>query len=220
MQRVLRALKPCAPGESGHSPAPDHTFGTMRQFHLLQGQEVSAALPEAEVARMVADGELTPAHPCILAGEDTWRTVGDYFPSGSGLKVRTAKPPATATEQISEANRIDDLTRRRLLAYGFADAVNIDGFTQTQALQAIVRHEQEVRTSWRAYRLIQLTAFGVMFVTGIVLGATTNPVSLRLERSAARLQRQEGDAKVALAVLRSNLRDRLNTGTKPKPKGK
>lgn len=206
----------------------DHTFGTMRHFHLLLGEEVSAALPEAEVARMLADGELTAAQACMLAGEDTWRTVGDFFPSGSGLKVRTAKPPANALEQISEANRIDDLTRRRLLAYGLADAVNIDGFTQTQAVQAIVRHEQEVRTLWRAHRLVQLTAFGVMVVIGVVLGATTNPLSLRIERSAALLQRQEGDAKVTFSVLRSTLRDlayvrerdRLNSGTKPKPKGK
>lgn len=169
---------------------------------------------------MLADGELTPDQPCIQVGEDTWRTVGDYFPSGSGLKLRIVKPPATATEQISEANRIDDLTRRRLLAYGFADAVNIDGFTQTQALQAIVRHEQEVRTIWRTHRLVQVTAFGVMFVAGIVLGATTNPLSLRIERSAAHLQQQEGDAKVSLAVLRGNLSARTTPGTKPQPKGK
>jgi hypothetical protein len=200
----------------------------MRQFHLLQGQEVSAALPEAEVARMLADGELTPGQPCIMAGEDAWRTVGDYFPSGSGLKVRTAKPPATATEQISEANRIDDLTRRRLLAYGLADAVNIDGFTQTQATQAIVRHEQEVRGAWRVHRLIQIGAFGVMLVTGFVLGATTNPLSLRIESSAALLQRQDGDVQATFSILRSTLRDlayvrerdRKNSGSKPKPKGK
>jgi hypothetical protein len=200
----------------------------MRNFHLLLGQEVSAALPEAEVARMLAEGEVTPAQPCILAGEDTWRTVGDFFPSGSGLKVRTAKPPASATEQMSTANRIDERTLRRLLVYGLADAITIDGFTQTQAVKAITERERSLRREWLVHRTAQVGAFLAMLTIGIVLGTTANPLSLRLERGAALLQRQEGDAKANLSVLRSTLRDRayvierdrLNDGGKPRPAGK
>lgn len=198
---------------------------TMRHFYLQQGPETSAVLSEAEVAALLASGELTPDQPCRLAREDVWRTVADFFPSGSGLKVRTAKPPASAAEQISAANRIDDPTRRRLLAYGLADAVNIDGFTQSQAVVAIVRKEAEMRSAWRAHRLIQVGAFVSLLVLGAFVGATTNPVSLRIEKSAALLQRQDGDVRASLSVLRSTLRDRAyvrerdrqNGGAQAKP---
>ena len=197
----------------------------MRHFHLQQGPETSAGLAEAEVAALLASGELTPDLPCRLAGEDVWRTVGDFFPSGAGLKIRTAKPQASAAEQISAANRIDDPTRRRLLAYGLADAVNIDGFTQSQAVTAIVRKEAETRSAWRAHRLIQAGAFLSLLALGIVAGATTNPLSLRVEKSVALLQRQHGDVKASLSVLRSTLsdrayvreRDRQSSGTTAKP---
>jgi len=197
----------------------------MRSFHLQSGEEITAALPESEVVALLASGELTPQHPCRLAEEDVWRTVADFFPSGSGLKVRTAKPPASAAEQISDANRIDDATRRRLLAYGLADAVNIDGFTQSQAVKAIVRKEKETRSVWHAHRRVQVGAFLSLLVLGIVAGATTNPLSLRIEKSAALLQRQDGDVKASLSVLRSTLsdfnyvreRDRLSSGAKTKP---
>ena len=85
----------------------------MRSFHLHPGAEPSAALSEAEVAALLASGELTPQHPCRLDEEDVWRTVGDFFPAGSGLKVRTKKAPATAVEQISESHRIDEKTDSR-----------------------------------------------------------------------------------------------------------
>lgn len=197
----------------------------MRSFHLQSGEEITAALPEAEVAALLASGQLTPDQPCRLAEEDVWRTVADFFPSGSGLKVRTAKPPASAAEQISAANRIDDPTRRRLLAYGLADAVNIDGFTQSQAVTAIVRQEEATRGIWRAHRRVQVGAFLSLLVLGIVAGATTNPLSLRIEKSAALLQRQDGDVKATFSVLRSTLsdynyvreRDRQNSGAKAKP---
>lgn len=180
----------------------------MRTFHLMKGREISAPLSEAEVAAMVAAGELTAEQPCHLAGEDVWRTVGDFFPNGSGLKVRLTKAAPSAAEQDSAAHRIDDLTRRRLLAYGLADAVNLDGFTQSQAVTAIVRKEQELRREWRAHRTVQVGAFFAMLAAGFVLGATENPLSLRLERSAALLLRQDGDPKTSLSVLRSTLADR------------
>jgi hypothetical protein len=197
----------------------------MRSFHLQSGEEITAALPEAEVVALLASGEVTPDQPCRSAEEDVWRTVADFFPSGSGLKVRTAKPPASAAEQISAANRIDDPTRRRLLAYGLADAVNIDGFTQSQAVTAIVRKEAETRAIWRAHRRVQVGAFLSLLVLGIVAGATANPLSLRIEKSAALLQRQDGDVKATFSVLRSTLsdyvyvreRDRQNSGAKTKP---
>jgi hypothetical protein len=197
----------------------------MRSFHLQSGEEMPAAIPEAEIARRLAAGELTPDLPCRLAGEDVWRTVGDFFPSGAALRIRTAKPLATAAEQISAANRIDDPTRRRLLAYGLADAVNIDGFTQSQAVTAIVRKEAETRSAWRAHRLIQVGAFLSLLALGSVAGATTNPLSLRIEKSVALLQRQHGDVKASLSVLRSTLhdrayvreRDRQGSGAKAKP---
>ena len=197
----------------------------MRSFHLQSGEEITAALPEAEVVALLTSGELTPGQPCRLAEEDVWRTVADFFPAGSGLKVRTAKPPASAAEQISDANRIDDATRRRLLAYGLADAVNIDGFTQSQAVKAIIRKEKETRSVWRAHRRVQVGAFLSLLVLGIVAGATTNPLSLRIEKSAALLQRQDGDVKASLSVLRSTLsdfnyvreRDRQSSGAKTKP---
>jgi len=200
----------------------------MRSFHLLQGTETSAALSEAEVAARLAAGEVRPEQPCLLVGEDAWRTVADFFPTGSGLKVRTAKPPASAAEQLSAANRIDDPTRRRLLAYGLADAVNIDGFTQAQAVTAIVRKEAEIRAVWRAHRRAQVGAFVALLALGGFVGATTNPLSLRIERSAALLQRQAGDVKASYAVLRSSLsdfayvreRDRRNEAAKPKPAAK
>ncbi|MFN5656395.1 MAG: hypothetical protein ACK47U_11060, partial [Verrucomicrobiota bacterium] len=60
---------------------------------------------------------------------------------------------------------------------------------------------------------------------GIVAGATTNPLSLRLEKSVALLQRQHGDVKASLSVLRSTLndrayvreRDRQSSGAQTKP---
>ncbi len=200
----------------------------MRIFHLLNGQEISAPLSETEVADRLAAGELTADHPCHLVGEDAWRTVGDFFPTGSGLKVRTKKSAPSAAEQVSTANRIDDLTRRRLLTYGLADAVNIDGFTQAQAVTAIVRREKELRGEWLAHRSVQAGAFLAMLTIGIVLGATTNPLSLRIERSTALLLRPEGDPHASLSVLRSTLRDRayvrerdrLNGGGGEKPAGK
>jgi hypothetical protein len=197
----------------------------MRRFHLQSGEGITAALPETEVAALLASGELTPDRPCRLSEEDVWRTVADFFPASSGLKVRTAKPPASAAEQFSAAHRIDDLTRRRLLAYGLADAVNIDGFTQSQAVKAIVRKEEETRSVWRAHRRVQAGAFLGLLALGIAAGATTNPLSLRIEKSAALLQRQDGDVKASLSVLRSTLsdynyvreRDRQNSGAKAKP---
>ena len=200
----------------------------MRSFHLHLGAEPPAALSEAEVAALLASGELTPQHPCRLAEEDVWRTVGDFFPAGSGLKVRTKKAPATAVEQISESNRIDEKTRKRLLTYGLADAVNIDGFTQTQAVTAIARKERELRGDWIVHRSIQAGSFLVLLTTGILLGATVNPVSLSIERSAALLQHQDGNAKANYSVLRSSLRDRAyliererqQNGFSPRPAGK
>lgn len=200
----------------------------MRSFHLQPGDETSPALTEAEVAARLAAGELTAAQPCRLAGEASWRTVGDFFPTGSGLKVRTQRPPASATERISAANRIDDASRRRLLAYGLADAVTLDGFTQAQAAAAIEAREREIRHAWLAHRSTQVGAFVAMLVLGGVLGATVNPLSLRLERSAALLQRQDGDAKANYSVLRSWLRDRAyaleserqRMGLTPKAPGK
>jgi hypothetical protein len=180
----------------------------MRHFHLQSGEGTSSALPETEVVRRLEAGELTPDEPCRLAGEDLWRTVADFFPSGSGLKVRKAKPPTSEAELISAANRIDDPTRRRLLAYGLADAVNIDGFTQSQAVVAIVRKEAETRSAWRVHRVIQAGAFLALLVLGVVVGATTNPLSLRIEKSVALLQRQDGDVQATFSVLRSTLRDR------------
>lgn len=205
----------------------DLPVGVMRSFHLQPGQG-SAALSEAEVADRLASGELTPAHPCRLDGEDAWRTVGDFFPAGSGLKVRTKKAPPSAAEQIGEQTRIDDATRRRLLAYGLADAVNIDGFTQAQAVAAIVRKERELRNDWLIHRCVRAVAFLVLLATGILLGATANPVSLSIERSAALLQRQDGNAKANYSVLRSTLRDRAyliqrereQDGFSPRPAGK
>ena len=70
----------------------------MRSFHLQSGEETTAALSEAEVVGLLPSGELTPDKPSRLADEHVWRTVADLFPSGSGLKVRTAKPPASAAE--------------------------------------------------------------------------------------------------------------------------
>lgn len=200
----------------------------MRSFHLQSGEEITAALPEAEIARRVAAGELTSDQPCRLAEEETWRTVGDFFPKGSGLKVRTNKAPPSAVEQISESHRIDDPTRKRLLTYGLADAVNIDGFTQAQAVTAIVRKERQLRTDWLVHRMIQVGAFVALLTTGVVLGATANPVSLSIERSAALLQQQDGNAKANYSVLRSTLRDRAymiererqQKGFSPRPAGK
>jgi hypothetical protein len=200
----------------------------MRSFHLQSGEEITESLPEAEIVRRLAAGELTPQHPCRLAEEEAWRTVGDFFPTGSGLKVRTKKAPAGAVEQISESHRIDDLTRRRLLAYGLADAVNIDGFTQTQAVKAIVRKERELRRDRLVHRFVQIGAFLALLTVGVVLGATANSVSLSIERSAALLQHQDGNAKANYSVLRSTLRDRAymiererqQKGFSPRPAGK
>lgn len=200
----------------------------MRSFHLQSGEEITAALPEAEIARRLAAGELTSDQPCRLAEEETWRTVGDFFPKGSGLKVRTNKAPPSAVEQISESHRIDDPTRKRLLTYGLADAVNIDGFTQAQAVTAIVRKERQLRTDWLVHRMVQVGAFFALVTTGIVLGATANPVSLSIERSAALLQHQDGNAKANYSVLRTTLRDRAymiererqQKGFSPRPAGK
>lgn len=205
----------------------DLSAGVMRSFHLQSGQD-TAALSEAEVAARLASGELTPADPCRLAGEEAWRTVGDFFPAGSGLKVRTKKAPPSAVEQAGATTRIDDATRRRLLTYGLADAVNIDGFTQAQAVAAIVRKERELRRDWLIHRSVQLFAFLALLGTGILLGATANPVSLSIERSAALLQRQDGNAKANYSVLRSSLRDRAymiqrereQDGFSPRPAGK
>ena len=202
--------------------------GTMRSFHLQPGAETAAAVSEAEVAALLASGELTPQHPCRLAEEEVWRTVGDFFPTGSGLKVRTKKAPAGAVEQISESHRIDDPTRKRLLTYGLADAVNIDGFTQTQAVKAIVRKERELRSDWFVHRFVQIGAFLALLTIGVVLGATANPVSLSIERSAALVQHQDGNAKANYSVLRSSLRDRAyliererqQNGFSPRPAGK
>lgn len=204
------------------------TAGTMRTFHLMKGEAVSAPLSEAEVAAMIAAGELKAEQPCHLVGEDAWRTVGDFFPMGSGLKVRTKKEPPSATEQISTANRIDDLTRRRLLVYGLADAITIDQFTQTQAVAAIVARERELRSQWLAHRTVQASAFVAFLVAGFAAGSSANPLSLRIERSAALLQRQDGDVKANHAVLRSALRDRAyllererrENGFSPRPAGK
>jgi hypothetical protein len=194
----------------------------MRHFHLQSGEENTAGLPESEIARRLAAGELTPDQPCRLAEEDVWRTVADFFPSGSGLKIRTAKPPASAAEQASAAERIDEPTRRLLLAYGLTDAVNIDRFTRSQAAWAIARREEELRGAWRAHRGVRVGAFVCLLGLGIMAGSTTNPLSLSIERAMALLRRQDGDAKATLAILRRTLRNEAyqrerDGGTKPKP---
>lgn len=225
MQRVSQDLRP--PAGTANIPSRTHA-GKMRTFHLRKGAETSAPLYEDEVAGLLASGELKPGDPCRLVGEDGWRTVGDFFPTGSGLKVRTTKAPPSAAERQSAANRIDDATRRRLLFYGLADAVTLDGFTQAQAEAAIVRRERQLRREWIAHRAAQAFAFVAALALGAWLGSTVNPLSLRLERSAALLQKQDGDAKANYAVLRSALRDRAyllererqERGFSPRPAGK
>jgi hypothetical protein len=182
----------------------------MPSYRLQIGTEMVGPLTEEEVRARLADG-LDPQTPCALDEATLWRPVVEVL-GGGGLKLRRGKVFATTAEDASRAVRIDLATRKRLLAYGLADAITIEGFTQTQAEQAIRETEVKLRVARRLHTLTAGLAALALLAAGLWIGLEANPLSRTMERALGRISPQTGDARVNhtvfIGVMRREKEDR------------
>ncbi len=179
----------------------------MRYYRLLSAENPAELVTEADLTRRLAEGEITAEAPCRAETETEWRTVGAFLGAAPKLTIRRERAGPSAAETASIATRIDGPTRKRLLACRLADAINIEGFTQKQAEEALRRLETQIRTARRRHAVVALFSGAAMLAAGLSVGLERNPVSRLLERTVAVIRRQDGDAKVSLTVVRSALRD-------------
>jgi hypothetical protein len=179
----------------------------MRHFNLLLGQEIRGPLSEAEIKQLIASGEVTAEARCALVGAQAWEPLSRHFTLGPSLKVRWTKPVSTEAEERLAAVRIDPETRRRLIAYGLADAVTMEGLTQAQARQAIALKETGLRDERSRHRLAFMIALMLGLSLGTATGLAENAVSGQLGRLVSFFIQEKGNAKDALHMLRGSLHE-------------
>jgi len=182
----------------------------MRHFNLLLGQEIRGPLTEAEVTALIATGTVTAETPCAPVGAQDWTPLAQYFPFRPSLKVQWTKPVSTADEEKLASLRIEPNTRKRLLTYGLADAVTVEGLTQLQAEQAIALKESGLRRELRKHRLVAAVALALGLFLGVLASLADNPASEQLGRLVGFFIKEQGNAKDSLHMLRGTLREQAN----------
>lgn len=182
----------------------------MRHFNLLLGQEIRGPLTETEIEAMIAGGMVNAETPCAPVGAQAWLPLSHFFPSRPSLKVRWNKPVSTAAEEELAAVRIDPETRKKLIAYGLADAVTVEALTQVQAEQAIALKEAGVRGELSRHRLIAGVAFALGLLLGAQAGLAENPASAQLSKLVGFFIKEQGNAKDSLHMLRGSLREQAD----------
>ena len=176
----------------------------MRHFTLLIGTETRGPFSEVEIEAQIAAGTLPPTVRCAEAGQSEWSPLSQHFSFGTNLVIRRTKPVATPAEAAAD-ERIDPANRKRLLAYGLADAGSIDGFTQVQARQAIADHETRLRGEIGRSRLATWTAGIASCLVAIGAAWVDGPVGDMLTGGAAFFIPQAGHARATHAALRQDL---------------
>lgn len=197
----------------------------MRNFSLLIGNETRGPLTEDEIAAMIAAGGLSADTLCAPEGSQEWVPLSDYFKFGSSLKVKWAKPVSTEAEEQLAAVRLDPDTRRLLLAYGLADSVSVDAFTQVQAMLAVADHEKHVRATNLRHRVVGLIVLSAMIAAGTCLGLSAGPAGWIVSLGARQIIKEETNSRTSLLVLRSeisqfaDLKARADKAVFEKPRG-
>jgi hypothetical protein len=179
----------------------------MRHFSLLIGNETRGPLTEQEITDLIGEGKVTADTPCAPAGAQEWTPLSAHFPFPSKLKVRSGKDDASETETQAAASRIDPDLRKKLLAYGLADAATIDGFTLVQARRAVAAHEDATRQTLRRYRLGGLAALGTLALGGLVLGLTEQHTRRLLAYLSSPVIKDDVRSREQLHLLRNELAD-------------
>ena len=182
----------------------------MRHFNLLLGQEICGPLTEDEIAGMIEAGTVTGETPCAPVGAQDWTPLSQHYPLRPRLKVQWTKPVSTADEEKLASLRIEPNTRKRLLTYGLADAVTVEGLTQLQAEQAIALKESGLRRELRQHRLVAAVALALGLFLGVLASLADNPASEQLGRLVGFFIKEQGNAKDSLHMLRGTLREQAN----------
>ncbi len=182
----------------------------MSHFNLLLGQEIRGPLTEAEVTALISAGTVTAETPCAPVGAQGWTPLSQHFHFHPGLKVQWMKPVSTAAEEKLSAVRIGPATRKRLIAYGLADAVTVEGLTQVQAEQAIALKEITLRRELGRHQLTASVALALGLFLGVQTGLAENSASDQLDNLVGFFIKEQGNAKDSLHMLRGSLREQAD----------
>jgi hypothetical protein len=197
----------------------------MRNFSLLIGNETRGPLTEEEIAAMIAEGALAADTLCAPEGSQEWVPLSEHFRFGGKLKVKWNKPVSTEAEEGLAAARLDPDTRKLLLAYGLADAVSVDRFTQVQALLAIADHEKKVRATNRLHAVVGMTVLSAMVAVGTAIGLNAGPGGALVALGARQIIKEEVSSRANLTNLRNeiaqfaDLKARATKAVFEKPRG-
>ncbi len=197
----------------------------MRNFSLLIGNETRGPLTEEEITAMIAEGSLAADTLCAPEGAQEWTPLSEHFKFGSSLKVKWNKPVSTEAEEELSAARLNPDTRKLLLAYGLADAVSVDRFTQVQAMLAIADHEKTVRATNRLHAVVGMAVLAGMAVVGTTLGLNAGPGGELVALGARQIIKEEISSRANLTNLRNeiaqfaDLKARATKAVFEKPRG-
>ena len=171
----------------------------MRHFTILIGNETQGPLTEDALIAMIADGTVNADTRCAPVGTTEWVPLSEHFNFGGKLKLKLTKHVATEKEDQTSAVRINPDLRVKLLIYGLADSVTVDGFTQIQATTAVSAKERLLSSQIRAHRMAKVATFVLAVPLAFAAGlfAPFVPTALGLLVSSA--IHEEGAAKAALA---------------------
>lgn len=176
----------------------------MRHFSLLIGNETRGPLTEEEISAMIAEGSVTADTLCAPAGAQAWVPLSDHFSFGSNLKIKRAKQVSTEAEEQAAAVRIDPDLRKKLLVYGLADAATVDGFTQVQALTAVLAKESSLRAHLRLHKAARIASFVFAVPAAFALGLFAPIVPSALGLIASASVPEQGSVRVELEKWRQS----------------
>ena len=171
----------------------------MRHFTILIGNETQGPLTEDALIAMIADGTVNADTRCAPVGTTEWVPLSEHFNFGGKLKLKLTKHVATEKEDQTSAVRINPDLRVKLLIYGLADSVTVDGFTQIQATTAVSAKERLLSSQIRAHRMAKVATFVLAVPLAFAAGlfAPFVPAALGLLVSSG--VHEEGSAKADLA---------------------
>ena len=171
----------------------------MRHFTILIGNETQGPLTEDTLIAMIADGSVGADTPCAPVGTTEWVPLSEHFNFGGKLKLKLTKHVATEKEDQTSAVRINPDLRVKLLIYGLADSVTVDGFTQIQAATAVSAKERLLSFQIRAHRMAKVATFVLAVPLAFAAGlfAPFVPAALGLLVSSG--VHEQGSAKADLA---------------------
>lgn len=143
----------------------------MRHFALFINEQVRGPHTEAEIAEMIARGEVSSDTPCAPDGSTEWEPLSNHFSFGSRLRVNRGRQ-AEETD-MPKKDGVDVEQRRKLLIYGLADSVSIDQFDRHQAQALIDAHEAKVRARIARHRWAGIVGIAAGLLIGIYAGLRT-----------------------------------------------